>query len=162
MAEEDTFEMLPAAAYGPLMTTVRSVLDRYEYRYRALDARTLSLSITSDHGISWLLFTVVDETHFFRVHGSYGSYVPDDRRVATAEAVSRINCRLGLGNFELDFDDGELRFRSSLDVEDGALSETMVDKMMSYTLYTMDRFHTALMSVAFGSVEPAVAVAAVE
>jgi hypothetical protein len=46
-------------------------------------------------------------------------------------------------------------------VEGGWLSEGVVHRTMGYTLITLDRYHQALMAVAFGAVEPAVAIAAV-
>lgn len=72
-----------------------------------------------------------------------------DRRGAVAH-----QCADPLGNFELDFADGELRFRASLDVEEGLLSEKMVGNMLGFSMHSMERFHDALMRIAFGDGDP--------
>jgi hypothetical protein len=146
---------------GTLMATVRAMLDGYEYRYHLMDPSTLWLYIRNEAGLYALCFLTNEDARFMRIVGSYGSGVPDDRRVAVAELLSRINVRLGFGNFELDFDDGEVRFRVGEDVQGTQLTEAVVDRMLGYTLVTLDRYHQAVMTVAFGTVEPVVAMAAV-
>ena len=64
-----------------------------------------------------LILGANDDTDLVSVLSNYDSNVPADRRTAMAEALSRINTRIPLGNFELDFEDGEVRFRVSADVE---------------------------------------------
>ena len=150
----------PLTHESVLMATVRATLVRHGYRYLLVDANTLWLYIRSEAGLYSLDFNTNDESDLVRLAGCYGSYVPDDRRVAVAELLTRINTRLGFGNFELDFDDGEVRFRIGADVEGGWLAESVVDRMMSYALGTLDRYHQAVMAVAFGGTEPVVALSA--
>jgi hypothetical protein len=146
---------------GVLLSIVRAMLDGHGYRYQQLDAESLSLTIRNEHGTYAVFFNAKDATDLVRLSCSYGSNAPEDRRVAVAEAMTRINARIGLGNFELDFQDGEMRYRTGMDVEEGLLSEKMADNMLGVAFYYMDRFHDALMAVAFGGAEPAVAVAEV-
>lgn len=162
MADDITCEgELPVSHESVLMATVRSMLVGYEYRYLLMDPNTLWVYVRNEAGLYGLCFFTNDDAQLVRLVGSYGSHVPDARRVAVAELLSRINVRLGFGNFELDFDDGEVRFRLGEDVEGGWLSEGVVDRMMGYTLITLDRYHQAVMTVAFGMAEPVVALAAV-
>lgn len=162
MAEDITCDGdRPVFHESALMATVRSMLVGYEYRYLLMDPNTLWVYVRNEAGLYGLCFLTNDDAHFVRIVGGYGSHVPDARRVAVAELLSRINVRLGFGNFELDFDDGEVRFRLGEDVEGGWLSEGVVDRMMGYTLITLDRYHQAVMTVAFGAAEPVVALAAV-
>lgn len=43
--------------------------------------------------------------------------IPEDRRPAVAEYITRANYGLYVGNFEMDYTDGEVRYKSSIDVE---------------------------------------------
>jgi hypothetical protein len=140
-----------------LMDTVRSMLDGHGYAYQLLDAHTLHLPLRNTRGLYTFYFTADESCDFVRVLGSYGPYVPADRRQAIAEAITRINRRSAIGNFDLDFADGEMRFRASLDVEGGLLSEKMVDNMLGFSMTAMERFHDPLMRVAFGDVDPELA-----
>ena len=49
-------------------------------------------------------------------------------------------------------------FRIGADVEDGLLSEKMVDNMLGATLLTMEKFHEPLMRIAFGDADPETAI----
>ncbi len=154
-------EGAPDADGGKLMAIVRAVLDAYDCRYQMRTPEALAVTIRNTLATYAMFFTATDATGVVRLTCSYGSNVPEDRRIAMAEAMSRINGRIRLGNFEMDFEDGELRFRVSIDVDEGILSERMVENMWACAFHTTDRFHQALMRVAFADVEPAIAIAEV-
>ena len=141
-----------------LLGVVRASLDANGYHYQESAERWIMLTIRCQRGSYRVMATADDRRSLVRVICAYGSYVPEARRVAVAEAIARINFELAIGSFDLDFADGELRFRTGVDVEDGTLSTTMVDNMIGFGLHTLDRYHDALMHVAFGGEEPASAV----
>jgi hypothetical protein len=156
----DIDEVLEEILHGSaddLMSIVRSMLDNNTYRYQQPSSETLTFTIRNEHATYNLFFAVQVTKSLVQLMSNYGSHAPAHRRVAVAEALSRINTALGLGNFELDFDDGDIRFRVACDVEDGLLSEKMASNMLSCTMYCMERFHGALMRVMFADVEPAAA-----
>jgi hypothetical protein len=80
--------------------------------------------------------------------------VEPERRSVVAEVIVRINRGLRLGTFDLDFDDGELRYRIGCDIEGGALTEHMVMTMLGNIGSSIERFGPALMEVVFGHVSP--------
>ena len=41
--------------------------------------------------------------------------VPDEKRLKMAEFITLVNYGMRIGNFEMDFEDGEVRFRTSID-----------------------------------------------
>ena len=80
--------------------------------------------------------------------------VPMDRRLAVAEALTRINYKLRLGAYEMSFDRGDLRFRIGVDVEDGTVSPAMIHNIVGASIFTCERYHDALMKVAYGGADP--------
>ena len=48
--------------------------------------------------------------------------VAEEQRQIVAELLARINYGLNIGNFELDMTDGEIRYKTSIDVEGGELT----------------------------------------
>ena len=86
---------------------------------------------------------------------------PEDRREAVAEFLTRANYGLFIGNFELDFSDGEIRYKTSIDVVGDRLSAGLV-KPLVYANVLMDRYLPGIMSVIYGNVPPAEAVAKAE
>lgn len=154
----DELNANPVPATRNLLGVACAMLDGYGYSYHEVDPTTVQLSIGNPHGIYLTYITANDETDFVRVICHYGTRIPVDRRTAVMEALTRINWRMGIGSFDMDLTDGEVRFRVGTDVEDGLLSEKMVDNMLGFSLHSMDRFHEALMRVAFGDADPETAI----
>ncbi len=154
---DDVLEQFLNPGDDSLMATVRKMLDASGYRYQQPSSETLTFTIRNEHATYNLFFAVQVTKSLVQLMSNYGSNAPASRRIAVAEALSRINTVLGLGNFELDFADGDIRFRVACDVEDGVLSEKMTSNMLSCTMYCMERFHDALMRIMFAEIEPSVA-----
>ena len=87
---------------------------------------------------------------------------PEALRPAVAEFITRANYGLRIGNFELDYLDGELRYKSSLDFEGVALTPELIINAIYPAVQTMDRYLPGLMEVIYGDRPPAAAVAAIE
>ena len=87
---------------------------------------------------------------------------PEADRPAVAEFITRANYGLRIGNFELDFRDGEVRYKSSLDFEGETLSPAWLEHAIYPAVQTMDRYLPGLMNVLYGGVPPAEAIAEIE
>jgi len=88
--------------------------------------------------------------------------VPEELRHAAAEFVTRANYGLRIGNFELDFNDGEVRYKSSLDFEGTELTAELVRNAIYPAVQTMDHYLPGLMALIYGGKSPAEAVAEIE
>jgi hypothetical protein len=88
--------------------------------------------------------------------------VPDEKRLAVAEFITRANYGLVVGNFELDFGDGELRYKTSIDVEDTELTPALVRPLVYANVWTLDRYVPGMMAVIYAEAEPADAIEKVE
>lgn len=86
----------------------------------------------------------------------------EDKRMAVAEFITLVNHGLIIGNFELDFDDGEVRFKTSIDVEGDRLSTALVKRMVLPNAAMMDIYLPGIMKVIYGNASPAQAVAEIE
>jgi hypothetical protein len=88
--------------------------------------------------------------------------VPEEMRIATAEFITRANYGLHIGNLEMDFSDGEVRYRSSLDFQGQELTPQLIKLTIYPAVQTMDRYLPGLMTVVYGGKTPAEAVAEME
>jgi hypothetical protein len=88
--------------------------------------------------------------------------VPEEQRQAVAEFVTRANYGLRIGNFEMDFGDGEVRYKSSLDFEGAELTPELVRHAIYPAVQTMDRYLPGVMGLLYGDKSPAEAIAEVE
>lgn len=64
--------------------------------------------------------------------------VSEKVRPLMAEIITRLNYILFFGNFEMDFDDGEIRFKTSIVYEDCELTEKVIDHIIKDNITTMD------------------------
>jgi hypothetical protein len=87
---------------------------------------------------------------------------PDDIRSAVAEYITRANYGLRIGNFEMDFDDGEIRYKSSIDFEDSTLDTALIKNIIYPAVHTMDYYLPGLLNVMFGNHSPEQAIVDIE
>jgi hypothetical protein len=126
------------------------------------DEPVLQLAFQGANG-RWLCFAQAREENSQVVFYSVAPVqVPPDKRQAVSEFITRANYGLILGNFELDFVDGELRYKTSLDVEGTPLSAELLQPLTFANVTTMDRYLPGLMAVLYGGTSPAEAIQQVE
>jgi len=77
----------------------------------------------------------------------YPEAVPEDKRSTIAEFLTRANYGMILGNFELDFDDGEIRYKTSIDVEGDRLTPTLVQNLVYSNVMTMDQYLPGILAI---------------
>ncbi len=88
--------------------------------------------------------------------------VPEDRRMLCAEFITWANYGLRIGNFEMDLQDGEVRYKSSLDFQDEPLTENLIKFAIYPAVQTVDRYLPGLMKVIYGAATPHAAVKEIE
>jgi hypothetical protein len=78
------------------------------------------------------------------------------RRAAMSELLTRANYGLYLGNFEMDFDDGEVRFKTSLAFQDDLLTFPLLAQVIQPCVAAMNQYWQAIVQVNNGT-DPAAA-----
>ena len=87
---------------------------------------------------------------------------PEETRMAVAEFITRANFNMRIGNLELDFSDGEVRYKSSLDFEGTELTPQLIRNAIYPAVQTMDRYLPGLLSVIYGGKTPFEAIEDIE
>ncbi|MCC7360173.1 MAG: YbjN domain-containing protein [Anaerolineales bacterium] len=112
---------------------------------------------------NWLCFAQAREAqHQFVFYSVYPAPTPAHRRGAMAELLTRANYGLVVGNFELDFADGEVRYKTSVDVEGSALTRPLVRACVYANVLMMDQYLPGLAALLAEGLEPTAALARVE
>jgi len=75
--------------------------------------------------------------------------------------LARANYGLILGNFEMDFRDGEIRYKTSILV-DYELSAVVIKKLVYTNLSTIDDYFPGFMKIIYGNISPEEALNQVE
>lgn len=122
----------------------------------------LALRFSGDHG-AWDC-----RAHTYEDRGQVAFYsigplvVPPERYAAMGEFVNRANNGLVIGNFEIDDGNGQVRFKTSLDVEGEELHTRLIKHLVYANVLTMDRYLPGLEAVLQQGMAPADAIALVE
>jgi len=87
---------------------------------------------------------------------------PDEYLGAMAEFITRANFGMLIGNFEMDYSDGEVRYKASVDLEDAGMSTALLRNLVVAASTTFDRYYTGFHAVASGALGAVEAIVQVE
>lgn len=117
----------------------------------AISDATFSAPAQGENG-EWILFANArEEQEQVLIHSTLPDAVPADRRVEMALFLTRANFGLVIGSFELDLSDGELRYKTSVDVEGSELTDAMIDRLMTANVATFDQHLPSIRAVLDGA-----------
>ena len=147
--------------------TLLQILDDRSVDYNALHdvdkegSEGVSFFINGGMG-SYRVFASVDsESELFQIF----CYVPirfQNHLLAIGEVVNRANYGLRVGKFEMDVDDGHVRFQIHQILEGVGVGEEIIDRMITTALAMCERYLPAFLAVHCGSSTAKIAVAEVE
>ena len=87
---------------------------------------------------------------------------PEVLRPAVAEYLTRANWGLIIGNFELDLEDGEVRYKTSIQLEGIDLSDQLLRPLVYGNVEVVDKYLPGLEAVISLTKTPSSAIAAIE
>lgn len=95
-------------------------------------------------------------------YATIGIKADEDCLQEMAEFLHRANYGLAFGNFELDFDDGEIRYKMALNCVDAMPGADAVEDMLYLPLSMFERYGDGILTVAMGLAEPEEAIQKIE
>lgn len=98
------------------------------------------------------------DDNLFQVFGWSPLRVPKGSRPAIAETLARVNCGLKVGKFEMNYDEGDLRFQAAQILHDDNLEDETIHRMIGTTMAMLDTYLPAVLSVVYGNELPGDAV----
>lgn len=120
----------------------------------AKDATATRVAVTGKSG-RWFIFSRVDEEQqTLAFYGTCPLVVPQARRGDVLELIGRINYELVLGNFEMNLDDGDIRFRTSTDLENIEDIAPLIERLFYSNVAGLDAYLPAIARVIHDSVDP--------
>lgn len=138
---------------GALYATIASFLNDASIPYVGEAYALIVTEISGERG-RWRTFIQVTdepENRFIVIHAQFPVGIPVGSRAKLSERLTRINYELTLGNFELGLDDGELLFKTAIDLADGGLTRQMIWCMYDRNKQVMDQHFAEIAELAFGA-----------
>lgn len=103
-----------------------------------------------------------DECQGLRIIASCNIKAAPEMRAAAAEYITRVNFGLYNGNFELDYSDGEIRYKTYVNCRDQLPALSVLEDAMHTPVFLFRRYGDGLLDVLEGRKAPELAVRASE
>ena len=149
---------------GRILDAVSDFFEANEWRASELQgpAEGLVTGYRGDNG-NWTCMAVVIEEHDQLLFYSICPVTaPVEARATVGEYLHRANYGLHIGNLELDYNDGEIRFKTSIDVEGAELTVALVRNLVYLNCRMMDRYLPGVLGIIHGNMSATGAIAKVE
>ena len=145
---------------GRLMDVVLRFFDEEQWNFQKIEnGSAIRAGFRGERG-TWVCYARVDEENRrFLFYSLMGLNIPAQFRGAVAEYLTRVNDVLPLGNFEMDLDSGEVRFRASSETPGGELSVAMMRAMVYAGIRSMDHYFPGVLAVVHSGLSPEAALA---
>lgn len=149
-------------ASTPISRVMAAFFDADDWDYvRLEDGATLEMSFAGDNGRWSCRAEARDEDEQFLFYSICPITISEEMRSPVAEFLTKANSGLILGNFELDYSDGEICYKTSIDVEGDRLTPALIESLVYTNVTMMDQYLPGILAVLNGT-PPDEAIARIE
>jgi len=142
-----------------IRNVIKEYLEAEDWKYKDNESGLFVARVTGKKNCNYRMYWYAVEE---KTEDSYDQLVivgvaektiPEDKRSDIAEFITRANYDLKLGNFQLDFRDGEFRFRVSLPTKHLTLSKDTLGYLTLLCVQTLEDYIDGVLKVC-GGVKP--------
>lgn len=151
-------------AQTPILDALTAFFKDDDWPISAVEGRPiLRTAFKGDNG-QWSCFAQArEEQTEFIFYSVCQTNAPEGKRPAMAEFITRANYGLYIGNFEMDFNDGEIRYKTSIDIAGQPLTPPLIKALVYANVALMDRYLPGIMAVIYNdSTTPAAEIQKIE
>jgi hypothetical protein len=138
-----------------LLEVARDYLERSGWDVERHPDEPLLRTVTESRDGTWTCYVRGREREqqlvFYSVHPRSA---PAARLAEVAEFLHRVNYGTIVGNFELDCDDGEIRFKTSIDAEGEEVGDVQLEKLATFNVRSMSQYLALIDAVIDGTATP--------
>lgn len=87
---------------------------------------------------------------------------PQVKHQAVVEYITRANYGMIIGNFEFDFSDGEIRYKTSIDIDSSNLDIAVIGQLVYTNLLNVDKYLPGIIEVLDGEISPEEAIVIID
>ncbi|MBD2136530.1 YbjN domain-containing protein [Anabaena sp. FACHB-1237] len=146
-----------------MLTTIINFFLEDDWTFTKIEGETsLRLGFQGDNG-TWTCYAKVrEEQKQFVFYSICPFKVSEDKRLTIAEFITRANYGMINGNFEMDFNDGEIRYKTSIDVDGDKLSFALIKNLVYTNVIMMDEYLPGIINVIENNQTPEIAIKEIE
>ncbi|WP_168500143.1 YbjN domain-containing protein [Anabaena sp. UHCC 0204] len=146
-----------------IFANVIAFFEKDDWQFRKIDDEdSLLLAFEGDNG-RWNCYAKVrEEQKQFVFYSICPVQISEDKRLTIAEFITRANYGMINGNFEMDFNDGEIRYKTSIDVDGDQLSYALIKNLVYANVTMMDEYLPGIINIIESDIYPELAINKIE
>ncbi len=135
---------------GVILDKLRQFFEVDDWKYSELEGETiLRLGFQGDHG-SWTIFAQAKEdAEQLIIYSMLPNNAPPAYCDEVAKFLHMANYGLIVGNFEFDYSDGEIRFKSSVMAPAQDITNELIRHLLYANVVTVDRYFPGIMGIIY-------------
>lgn len=141
-----------------ITAVVKQFLDQDDWNYSFDDDRGIfDFNLTLKCRLGKIKFIIIVGDAAFTLYVVSPFYVDTGDKnnlLRMAEFITRVNYGLKMGNFEMDFNDGEVRFHIYEDCDDIKLSDAVVKNAIYTSAIIMEKFGNGISEIIYTDNDP--------
>ena len=138
----------PTLGEASLLGELKRVFDENDWPYSEVDGAPVLVAELSGPEGQWDFYAqAVEEKDLVLLYSIAPHRVPEERRREVSEFLTKANYGLADGNFELDFDDGEIRYKTVLHLQGDALDALLMRRLVRSNGTALETYLPSIHSV---------------
>ncbi|MFY0630721.1 MAG: YbjN domain-containing protein [Flavobacteriaceae bacterium] len=147
-----------------MLEAVKSFLKEQEWEFsKNEDSNVFIFGLGSNNGTFQCIIDIKEDNERIVVYSYCSSNCPKNKQKGMLKLLNYINYKIFFGSFEMDHEDGEIRFRTSV-YFDNIKNPTsdFVESLVLPNIYAMDQNLPLIMGLIHGGLKPGEAIKSVE
>ena len=138
-----------------MLELLTSYFEKQEWDYSHDEDNTIFLfGISGENGNFDCVADLKESEKSFIFFSIVGTKTPEEKKTPMAELITRLNFDKFLGNFDLDFEDGEVRYKTSIIYSEIEPDMEWIDNLIMTNLVIMDQCLPGLTGLMYKDLAP--------
>jgi hypothetical protein len=137
---EAPLDTLSPGQQQPLMPIIQGFFEQDGWEFEQLKDQSMLRLMAQGKTDKWTCYAQANAQRQFLFYSICPIAIPKPKRSKLAEFITRANYGMTIGNFELDYTDGEIRYKTSIDVEGDKLTAALIKRLVYTNVAMMDEY----------------------
>lgn len=132
---------------------IKEFLKSQQWQFTQVEGKSVLLfGIGGKNGNFQCIADLIEEEKNFIFFSVCGANTPPEKKETMLKLLNALNYRLFFGNFEMDDEDGEIRFRTSFSFNNIEINLKFIEEVIMANIVTMDKSLPAIIGIMFGEI----------
>lgn len=132
---------------------IKDFLNSQDWQFTQVEGKNILLfGIGGKNGNFQCIADLIEDEKSFIFFSVFGANTPEIKRLDMLKLLNNLNYKLILGNFEMDLQNGDIRFKTSISFNHFELNQNFVEELILSNIVTMDNSLPSIIGLMFGEI----------